>query len=217
MAHFAALNTFVRDRVGTSPDLKFDLYIILSNYHEAKDNFKDAIALVNQLKGQKGYEENHDYYLASLYEKNSEQVKARGIVGEILKKNPNNANALNFLGYSYLEAGENLKEAFDYISRAVALKPEDGYIRDSLGWYYYKTGDLKKALVEMKKAWELTKSDVVITKHLAIIHQDMKNYEEAKKFFVEALKNCRIESERADVLRSMENLEKVRLPASAEK
>lgn len=215
--HFASLKNFVRERVGASQDLKFDLFIIMSNYHEAKDNFSDAIALVNQLKGQKGYEENHDYYLASLYEKNKEQLKARGIVNEILKKNPNNANALNFLGYSYLEAGENLKEAYEYISRAVALKPEDGYIRDSLGWYYYKTGDLKSALVEMKKAWELTKSDVVITKHLAIIHQDMKNYEEAKKYFVEALKNCRIESERADVLRSMEHLEKVRLPASAEK
>lgn len=215
LEQFKNLHAFVKERVQSSPDLKLDLYLILSNYHEAKDNFAAAISLMGELKGQKGYEENHDYYLASLYEKNKEQAKAREIVQYILKKNPDNANALNFLGYSYLESGENMKQAYDYISKAVTLKPEDGYIRDSLGWYYYKTGDLKRALQEMKKAWELAKNDVVITKHLAIIHQDMRNYEEAKRFFVEALKNCRIESERADVLKSMESLEKVRLPASS--
>ena len=71
-----------------------------------------------------------------------------------------------------------------------------------------------KALEETKKAWELTKNDVTITKHLAMIYQDMREYEEAKKYYVEALKNCKIESERVDVLKSLETLEKVRLPAS---
>ncbi len=215
LKYFEQLKSFVAERIAKSTQLKFDLSVVMSNYYEAKELFGEAIAAMVQLKGLKEYEENHDYYLAALYEKNKEQQKAREIIQAILKKNPENANALNFLGYSYLETGENLKAAYDYISRAVALKPQDGYIRDSLGWYFYKTGDLKRALQETKKAWELAQNDVTITKHLAIIHQDMRNFEEAKRFFVEALKNCKIESERADVLKSMEGLEKVRLPASA--
>ena len=57
------------------------------------------------------------------------------------------------------------------LKRAVELEPNDSYIRDSLGWYFFKRGDLKRALVEVKKAWQERKKDVVITKHLAIIYQ----------------------------------------------
>jgi len=212
--YFQELEKFIDERISINKQLKFDLSLILGNYYEAKEQFSDAIASIIQLKDLKGYEDNHDYYLASLYEKNNEQGKAREIIASILKKNPENANALNFLGYSYLESGESLSDAYNYISKAVSLKPDDGYIRDSLGWYYYKAGDLKRALQETTKAWEFAKNDVTITKHLAIIHQNMRNYEEAKKFFMEALRNCKIEAERTDVLRSMEGLEKIRLPAS---
>ena len=70
---------------------------------------------------------------------------------------------MNFLGYSLLEQNKDLDLALSYIKKAVELKPEDGFIRDSLGWYYYKTGNLELALVEIKKAWDAVKTDVVIT------------------------------------------------------
>ena len=53
------------------------------------------------------------------------------------------------------------------------LEPNDAYIRDSLGWYFYKKGDFKRAFKEVKKAWHGEKTDVVITKHLAIIYQNL--------------------------------------------
>lgn len=76
------------------------------------------------------------------------------------------------------------------------MKPDDGYIRDSLGWYHYKMGNFDQALREVKKAWELVKTDVVITKHLAVVYQALKQYRMAK-YYVEALKHCKLESERA--------------------
>jgi tetratricopeptide (TPR) repeat protein len=140
--------------------------------------------------------------------------KARGIVNKILVKNPENAHALNFLGYSMLENNDDLEKAYALIKKAVKLKPNDGYIRDSLGWFYYKTGQIEKALVEVKKAFSLVNSDVVITKHLAIIYKDLKKYKMAKRYFVEALKNCKFESERKDVLESLGSFPELRLPAS---
>ena len=104
-----------------------------------------------------------------------------------------------------------MDEALRLLKKAIQLKPKDGYIRDSLGWYYYKTGELEKALVQLKKAWQSEKSDVVITKHLAMIYQDLKRYRMAEKYFSEALKNCKQDHERMEVLAAMENLEKVRL------
>ena len=88
--------------------------------------------------------------------------------------------------------------------RPVKILPKDAYIRDSLGWYYYKKGDLKKALKELKKAWNDEKKDVVITKHLAIVYQELNKTELAARFFEEALRNCSKESERMDILKSME-------------
>ena len=101
---------------------------------------------------------------------------------------------------------------------AIKLRPEDGYIRDSLGWYYFKVGDYNKALKEIKKAWEKEKTDVTITLHLALIYQKQKNISMAEKYFAEALKNCKLESEKAQVQQAMAGLEEQkqagRLPAS---
>jgi Tfp pilus assembly protein PilF len=113
-----------------------------------------------------------------------------------------------------LENNEDLDKAHSLIQKAVKLKPNDGYIRDSLGWFYYKTGQIQKALVEVKKAFSLVNSDVVIAKHLAIIYKDLKKYKMAKKFFVEALRNCKFESERKDILKSLGSFPELRLPAS---
>ena len=89
--------------------------------------------------------------MAHVFEKDGQYLEARKLVQAIVDKDPNNAHALNFLGYSYLEKNEHLEVAFDYISKAVKLRPDDGYIRDSLAWYYFQTGKLKEALTERQR------------------------------------------------------------------
>jgi Flp pilus assembly protein TadD len=144
-------------------------------------------------------------------------MEARSLIQAIVDKDPNNAHALNFLGYSYLEKNERLDVAFAYISKAVKLRPDDGYIRDSLAWYYFQTGKFKEALTEAKKAFELVKSDVIITKHLGMIYQRLNYTEKAKEFLTEALKQARVESDKEDLLKILVDVEKVRLPASESK
>ncbi len=205
---------YLSARGATIAPLRVEFQIMLATYLEGKLDYKSAISAIEKVRGSEGYIEGHDYYLASLYEKVNELGKAREVVNKILTKNPNNAHALNFLGYSMLENNEDVGEAYTLIMKAVKLKPNDGYIRDSLGWFYYKTGKIQKALVEVKKAFALVNSDVVITKHLAIIYKDLKKFKMAKKFFVEALKNCKFESERKDIINSIGNFPELRLPAS---
>lgn len=207
---------FLSQRSGAVEALKVEFQMMLATYFEGIKKYDRAIASIEKVRHQGDYTEGHDYYLASLYEKMKDFESARKIVNEILEKNPKNAHALNFLGYSMLENGEDIEKAYSLIKKAVKLSPNDGYIRDSLGWYYYKTGQLDKALVEIKKAHELESSDVVIAKHLAIIYRDMKKYEEAKKYMVEALKNCKLESERNEVLQELDGLQEQRLPASSQ-
>ncbi len=95
----------------------------------------------------------------------------------------------------------------------MSLKPDDGYIRDSLAWYFYQTGKFHEALVHAKKAVELVKNDPTITKHLGMIYQRLRYYDKAKVYLTEALKHSKVEAEREDVLKILKDIEEKRAPA----
>jgi Flp pilus assembly protein TadD len=73
---------------------------------------------------------------------------------------------LNYLGYSWVDRGENLDKALDMIKKAVDLRPNDGYIVDSLGWAYFKLGRFDDAVEQLERAVELKPEDSVINDHL---------------------------------------------------
>ncbi len=213
------LKNFVQKRSSSNPELELEMKIILVNFFENSKNFPEAIKLLKSLQGKEGFGDDHDYYLASLLEKNKNIEEAQGILEKLISKNPKNASALNFLGYTYIDQGVRMEEAYLLIKRALNIRPQDGYIRDSLGWYYFKTGDYNKALKEIKMAWEKEKTDVTISIHLALIYQKLNKFSQAEKYFAEALKNCKQESEIIQVKQHIAGLEAVkkasqRLPAS---
>lgn len=209
-----SFNGFIDGRVKENPEMQMELKMLQAAFFEDTFQYKKAITTLYTVKEHKGFTESHNYYLASLLEKDGQFGEARHLVQVIVDKDPNNAHALNFLGYSYLERNEKLDVAFEYITKAVSLRPEDGYIRDSLAWYFYQTGKFNEALVESKKASELVKGDPTITKHLGMIYQRLRAYDKAKIYLTEALKNAQVQSERDDVLKLLEDVEKGRLPAA---
>lgn len=83
-----------------------------------------------------------------------------------LELEPGQPQVLNYLGYSLVEMGEKLDEALDMIERAVAARPDDGYITDSLGWVLYRLGRYDEAIVHMERAVELEPVDPIINDHL---------------------------------------------------
>lgn len=83
-----------------------------------------------------------------------------------LELRPDQPQVLNYLGYSYVEMGENLDEALDLIERAVAAQPNSGYIVDSLGWVYYRLGRYEEAVEQLERATELLPTDPILTDHL---------------------------------------------------
>ena len=208
---------FIAQRIKEHEDSALELKMVEAGFYDDTFQYKKAIETLASFKENKNFTDSHSYYLASLMEKNDQYVEARAMIQKILEKDPNNPHALNFLGYSFLERNENMDKAFEYISKAVKLKPDDGYIRDSLAWYFYSIGKFQDALKESKKAFELVGTDVIISKHLAKIYESLKNYEKAREYYAEALKNAKMQNDREDVLKSLNELEKIRLPASLHK
>jgi Tfp pilus assembly protein PilF len=81
-----------------------------------------------------------------------ERERALANMESILKSNPSNAHALNFVGYTYGEMGKDLDKAEQYVRKALELRPNDGFIEDSLGWVLFKKGKTAEALEHLARA-----------------------------------------------------------------
>jgi len=132
-------------------------------------------------------EEIH-FQIGALYDKMGEFDKMVAEIKELLRLSPNHADALNYLGYSYSERGIQLEEALKLIQKAMELKPNMGYITDSLGWVYYKLGNYEKAMTELEKANQLTPDDSTISEHLADSYFKLSQIEKAMELYERALK-----------------------------
>ncbi|MBL4596640.1 MAG: tetratricopeptide repeat protein [Robiginitomaculum sp.] len=93
---------------------------------------------------------------------------------------PNQADVLNYLGYTFVDAGENLEEGFALIRRAIELAPTSGHIVDSLGWGYYRLGRFAEAVIELEKAVGMEPGDPTINDHLGDAYWQVGRRLEAK-------------------------------------
>ncbi|GJL96001.1 MAG: hypothetical protein DHS20C05_24060 [Hyphococcus sp.] len=83
---------------------------------------------------------------------------------------PEEPAALNYLGYSWVERGENLEEAFTLIEKAVSLQPDSGAIIDSLGWAHYQQGNYQEAVNNLEHAASLEPGDPTVVDHLGDVY-----------------------------------------------
>ena len=120
---------------------------------------------------------------AGLYE------KAASLFRKAIDLDPANAApALNYLGYMWVDRGENLDEAGDLIRRALDIDPENGAYIDSLGWLYYKQGDYEKALIELLRAADhVQPEDPVVYEHIGDTYKALRNVAQALIYWRKAL------------------------------
>jgi tetratricopeptide (TPR) repeat protein len=161
--------------------------VILDGLAKADANdLKPLDALGNILRARKRYAEAVDVYSAALklipkpdkrhwsifysrgtcYERLKNWPAAEADLQKALELYPDQPLALNYLGYSWVDQNRNLKQGMGLIEKAVALKPDDGYIVDSLGWAHYKLGNYAEAVRFLERAVELKPQDPVLNDHL---------------------------------------------------
>lgn len=104
-----------------------------------------------------------------------------------LELEPDQPYVLNYLGYSWVEKGFNLDKARGMIEKAVAQRPDDGYIVDSLGWVLYRLGKYGEAVEPLERAVELRPQDAVINDHLGDAYWRVGRLHEARYQWSRAL------------------------------
>lgn len=106
------------------------------------------------------------YFRGVSLERAKRWPEAEADLKKALELNPEQPQVLNYLGYTWVDLGQNLDQALDMIRTAVDLRPNDGYIVDSLGWAYYKLARYQEAVEQLERAVELRPQDSVINDHL---------------------------------------------------
>ena len=157
----------------------------LGNILAAEERHAEAVEALTPLIEQLPEEPDEDawrYYIAraasllQLYQWPRAEIDLKRAV-EIAPEEP---TALNYLGYSWAERGENLEEAFSLIEKAVSLQPDSGAIIDSLGWAHYQLGDYDEAVGHLEQAAALEPGDPVITDHLGDVYWRLGRRTEAR-------------------------------------
>lgn len=149
------------------------------------------------------------FLLGVAYERTGQRDKAVAEFRRVLKSDPEFHAALNYLGYTYAEAGENLDEALTLVRRAVALEPDNGSYVDSLGWTYYQLGRHEQARGYLERAARLDPTDATLQEHLGDVYVALGQTEQARAAYRRALE---LGDDNLDQVRR--KLEKLQEPSS---
>jgi predicted Zn-dependent protease len=125
--------------------------------------------------------------LSSAQERAGDTKGAEASLRRVLAKDPNNATALNNLGYFLLERNERLSEALEMIQRAVRSNPDNTNLLDSLGWAYFKLGKLDEAERNLKEAARRDNHSATIQEHLGDLYERRGQHEMARNAWHRAL------------------------------
>ena len=167
----------------------------------------EAIIEVYLIEGQLLHDEKlyvaaMDLYSEGLQEfpRHSDLLYARALMAEeidridlleadlrlILAEDPNNASALNALGYTLADHNSRVDEALGYIKKALEIRPDDPAVIDSMGWVQFRLGNYAEAETYLRKAFSILE-DAEIAGHLVELLWTQGNYDEANKMMDDML------------------------------
>ena len=188
----------IADALHADKDTESAIAILRKMIDERKDRADAARTLADLLRIDRQFEEAVEVYDLA-YERTDGRkdwslLYTRGIALERAKKwdraekdflgaleiEPEQPLVLNYLGYSWVEQGINLEQAKAMIETAVAKRPDDGYITDSLGWVLYRLGSYEEAVQIMERAVALEPGDPVINDHLGDVYWSVGRKNEAR-------------------------------------
>ncbi len=128
------------------------------------------------------------YQYGAILDRAGDRGEALAVMQRIVDKNPEHADALNYIGYTLAEEGRELERALTLVKKADKLKPENGYIVDSLAWAYFRLGRVEEAWKQIQRATQLSGEDPTMWEHYGDIAKALGKREQARKGWRNALK-----------------------------
>jgi tetratricopeptide (TPR) repeat protein len=209
---------YVEEARTVAPSRPLDLY--LGSLRAKNGDVAGALVFLESLLDATSDDADVLYNIGVIHGEASNVDEAIRTMRAVLGMNPDHAGALNYVGYTWAERGENLLEAEAFIERALEQRPGDGYITDSLGWIYYmrarpmvESGEteaarelIERAKQELGRAAELTGGDPVISEHLGDVYLLQGDRQRALELYEEAWQLGPRENEQPQLGEKLERL-----------
>jgi len=174
--------------------------------YQRLDRYQESIPILEKLAAVHPDQAVTGFLLGAAYERTGQRDKAVAAFRRVLQVEPDFHAALNYLGYTFAEAGTNLEEALKLVSRAVALDPDNGAYVDSLGWAYYRLGRPEQARGYLERAARLEPEDATLQEHLGDVYVALGQTERARQAYQRALE---LEGDNAEQVRhKLDDLDK---------
>ena len=157
-------------RVTDADPTDLEAVMALGAIYRVHDRFAEAAAVytagINTITDRAKADWRIFYFRGVALERSKRWPEAEADFQQALAIDPQQAQVLNYLGYSWVDKGIHLDDALKMIQSAVSLRPNDGYIVDSLGWAYFHLGRIDDAVTQLERAVELKPEDSVVNDHL---------------------------------------------------
>lgn len=203
---FPGAEKALRQAMADKQHRRLNFYVALAMLYAGQDKIDKAHTVFTQAFADFPGNVEAYYEYALFLHKLNDTAGAMHQMEEVLKREPKHARALNYVGYTWAEEGRNLEEAKAYIEQAVALLPKDGFVRDSMGWVYYRLGDFPAAVRELELAVALSPDDPTIYEHLGDAYLKNNDHAKARQAYVKSLALHEEEEKKAAVRSKLEAL-----------
>ena len=182
---------FISAKFNNIGDQNLKMVFDIANFYKNSKKYEKAIEYYTQIIST--LDENSDirsdilYRRGGSFERLGNYKKADQDLLHSLEINPDDAYALNYLAYSWLERDYKIDEAFQMLEKAYSLKNNDPYIIDSIGWAYYLIDNYVEAEKYLKRAVELMPEDPIVNDHYGDILWKLNRKIQARYFWKNVL------------------------------
>ena len=178
-------------------------YISLAQAYSEAERGAQAVKVLRDAQGRFPQDDGIAFELGSVFDKQKKFAEAESAFRQVLSRNPENAIALNYLGYMLAERGERLDESVGYLTKALQAEPGNPSYLDSLGWAYFKADKLDLAETNLKRAADQLRTNSVIQEHYGQVLFKLGRYDEAIAAWTRALAGDGDSIDKADVDRKI--------------
>lgn len=154
-------------------------YVALAQLYSETKRGGEAVKVLQEAQSKFPGDITIPFELGAVFDKQKRFADAETAFRQVLSKEPDNAPALNYLGYMLAERGERLDESVNYLKKALTIEPDNGSYLDSLGWAYYKADKLDLAVDNLQRAAEQLRANSVIQDHYGDVLFKLSRYDEA--------------------------------------
>ncbi|HSS51154.1 MAG TPA: tetratricopeptide repeat protein, partial [Thermoanaerobaculia bacterium] len=155
--------------------------------YQRAEHYQESIPILEKLVAAHPDRLADGFLLGAAYDRTGQRDRAVAELRRVLKLDPDFHAAMNYLGYTFAEAGMNLEEALALVSRAVSLDPDNGAYVDSLGWTYFRLGRTGEARGMLERAARLDPEDATLQEHLGDVYVALGQTERARQAYQRSL------------------------------